>query len=201
MCSQHVAGDPGGRVSSLGDGCKTCPTPFDSEWLLIYGPPRVAATVDQAERAAAAPPKWRNRTPVRALDKTPAGSAGCNVFAGDYCGSARKGRARRPANDVSSCDILRGCPTRRTAMMSSRRPMAARRRPSARRAQAQCVQDKGMREMRRKASRARSFLMEALGLPLGNVNLALNLGSRAGFTLQPRCRIQGDVIPSEAILL
>jgi hypothetical protein len=42
--------------------------------------------------------------------------------------------------------------------------------------------------------------MEALGLPSGNVNLALNLGSRAGFTLQPRRCIQGDVIPSEAIL-
>ena len=47
----------GRRVGCLGDGCKTCSTPFDSEWLLIYGPPRVAATVDQAERAAAAPPE------------------------------------------------------------------------------------------------------------------------------------------------
>ena len=50
-------------------------------------------------------------------------------------------------------------------------------------------------------TRARSFLMEALGLPSRNVNLALNYRSRAGFTLQPRCCIGGDVIPSEAILL
>src|SRR5438309_2904771 len=48
---------------------------------------------------------------------------------------------------------------------------------------------------------ARSFPMEALGLPLGNVNLALNPRSRAGFTLQPPHCIRGDVIPSEAILL
>ena len=43
--------------------------------------------------------------------------------------------------------------------------------------------------------------MEAGGLPYGDVNLALNLESRAGFTLQPRCCIRGDVSPSEAILL
>jgi hypothetical protein len=50
-------------------------------------------------------------------------------------------------------------------------------------------------------ARARSFQMEALGLPSRNVNLALNLRSRAGFTLQPRRCIRGDVIQSEAILL
>jgi hypothetical protein len=43
--------------------------------------------------------------------------------------------------------------------------------------------------------------MEALGLPSRNVNLALNSRSRAGFTLQPRRCIRGDVIQSEAILL
>ena len=50
-------------------------------------------------------------------------------------------------------------------------------------------------------TRARSFLMEALGLPSRNVNLALNSTSRAGFTLQPRRCVGGEVIPSEAILL
>ena len=40
-------------------------------------------------------------------------------------------------------------------------------------------------------ARARSFLMEALGLPSRNVNLALNYGSRAEFTLQPHVEFVG----------
>src|ERR1700730_2130334 len=40
-------------------------------------------------------------------------------------------------------------------------------------------------------ARARSFLMEALGLPSRNVNLALNYRSRAGFTLQPHVEFVG----------
>jgi hypothetical protein len=53
--------------------------------------------------------------------------------------------------------------------------------------------------------RARSFLIEALcfdhGLRSWNVNLALNILNRAGFTLRPKRCGRGKVIPSEAILL
>src|SRR5439155_16111278 len=40
-------------------------------------------------------------------------------------------------------------------------------------------------------ARARSFQMEALGLPYRNVNLALNSINRAGFTLQPHVASAG----------
>ena len=42
------------------------------------------------------------------------------------------------------------------------------------------------------AHRARSFQMEALGLPSRNVNLALNSRNRAGFTLQPHVEFRGE---------